>query len=335
MRNLKKILIWSTSLIAVCATLLLYLTFFRINVPKSDVRLNFNERTEFSKLFTKKDLVKNTWSLKLAAWAFKMRKRSIREGSYKIDRDFSNLDFLNKLTRGEQSPVKVCIGQQETKEELAKYLATKLRCTEEEWLKAFNDEEFLKNYGLNKYNVLSIFVPNTYQVYWNISIPKFFEKMQREFDKFWTQEKIEKARDAKLSPRGVMILASMVQKEIVRDAEASIVAGVFINRLRKKMRLQSDPTVFYARKNDHQPGDDYSCMRGAKSKFNTYRYWGLPVGPICIPSVKNINAVLNYAKHDFLYFVTSRDRSFHLFSQTYQQHKKNIIYTFTKRSWEK
>lgn len=311
-----------------------YFVFFKTNIKNHHTRLNFNGKHSYDTLWDvvrEKDLSINIFSLKVAAQFFKLRKKNIKQGSYKIDRDLSNFDFLNKLTKGEQDPVIITISQYETKEELAKYISSRLMLTEETLLQYFNDEQFLKRYGVDKMNVLNMFLANTYYVYWNISVQKFFDKMYNEFKNFWTPERLRKANDIGLTSNQVMILASIVQKEIIHPEEASIIAGVFINRLNKNMRLQSDPTTFYAQKYDPQPNDDYSFMRGARSKFNTYRYGGLPIGPICTPSLNVIDAVLNYDKHDFLFFVTAPDRSHHLFSQTFQGHRKNINFTFKKK----
>ena len=284
----------------------------------------------FLRNLNKNKIVKNPYSLKIVASLFKKRNRSLKCGSYKLDRDFSNIDFLNKITKGEQDPVQITIGYHETKEELVKYLCKHLLFSENDITKFLNNENFLDKYNVNSNTVLTLFLPNTYQMYWNITLENFFDRIYREFNVFWTKERRKKAKEINLTPNEVIILASIVDKEIVRQEEASAIAGVFINRLRKKMRLQSDPTTFYAKKYDPQENDGHSVMRGIKSKYNTYRYNGLPIGPICIPRLRTIDAVLNYEKHDFLFFVTAPDRSHHIFSQTYQGHLKNVNLTFRK-----
>lgn len=313
-----------------------YSIFFSPNTYASNKRFELTEKTSCEQLLKKikkEKIIKNSLSFKIASLFF--RKRFAKQGSYKIDENISNFKLLNKLTKGEQDPVDVTIGNFETINELAKYLDTHLLFSGKEFLDFCLDENFLKKYKVNKYTVITLFLPNTYQFYWNVSVKKFFERMVAEFNNFWTKEKKDKAQAIKLNPNEVIILASMVEKEIAKQDEASRIAGVFVNRLKKKMRLQSDPTIFYARKYDPQVGDNNTTMLGTKSKYSTYRYGGLPIGAICIPSLQTINAVLNYEKHDFLFFVTAPDRIHHLFSQTFAHHKKNIYYTFKKHKTTK
>ncbi|MDR2402291.1 MAG: endolytic transglycosylase MltG [Cytophagales bacterium] len=336
--NKKNILISLFSFVVLSFGVFFYFVFFQINIYSCDKRLNLGEETSyelFLKKLQKEEIVSNLSSLKIAMQVFRWRNRGVKQGSYKINKDFSNFEFLNKITRGEQDPLKITVRHYETKEELAEYLGRHLMFDEKDFLQLLNNEEFLKKYNVNKNNVLTLFIANTYQVYWNISLQKFFDRIDKEFKNFWTKEKSEKAQNLKLTPNEVIILASIVEKEIVRQEEASVIAGVFINRLAKKMRLQSDPTTFYARKYDSQKNDVSSCMRGAKSGYNTYRFAGLPIGPICIPSLRTIDAVLNYEKHDFLFFVTAPDRTHHLLTQTFQNHRKNINYTFKKHKISK
>ena len=332
--NRKTFLISFFFFLASISGALFYFAFFKTNIHSRDERLYLGEETSYE-LFLKKlrreKIIDNFTSFKIAARAFELRGRNIKQGSYKINKDFSNLEFLKKITRGEQDPLKITIGQYETKEELAEYLGKRFMFDKNDLLRLLNDEDFLKKYGVNKNSVLTLFLANTYQMYWNISLQKFFDRIYKEFKNFWTKEKLERAKEINLSPNEVVILASIVEKEIVRPEEASAIAGVFVNRLNKKMRLQSDPTTFYAMKYDPKKNDVYTCMRGAKSGYNTYRFSGLPIGPICIPSLKTIDAVLNYEKHDFLFFVTAPDRSHHLFAQTFHNHRKNINYTFKRK----
>lgn len=325
----KRILISGICSVVALGGIFIHFVFFSPNTRKAHGRLELKEKTSCGSLLKelkKKRIINNTLSFKIAASFF--RKRLAKQGSYKINENISNFELLNKLTRGEQDPIKITIGPFDTLEELAKYLDQRLLFSKKEFLDFCHDENLLKEYNVNENTVLTLFLSNTYQFYWNVPVEKFFDKMFSEFNTFWTKERLDKAKNMKFTPNEIIILASIVEKEIVRKEEASRVAGVFINRLKSKMRLQSCPTTFYARKYDPKDGDNDKIMRCAKSRYNTYRYGGLPIGPICIPSLQTIDAVLNYEKHDFLFFVTAPDRTHHLFAQTFDNHRKNIRYTF-------
>ncbi len=329
--KIKKFLLLGLISFAILGGIFIYFIFFSPNTNEGNERLEFSEKTSCKYLYKelkRKKIIKNSLSFKIAAFFF--RKRFAKQGSYKINENISNFKLLNKLTRGEQDPVKVTICQCETLLELAKYLDQHLLFSEEDFLDFCRDKNFFKKYNVNENTILTLFLPYTYQFYWNVSVEKFFHKISNEFNNFWTQERLDKAKAMGLTPTEVIVLASIIEKEIVKKEEAERIAGVFINRLKIKMRLQSDPTTFYARKYDPQDGDNDKIMRCAKSRYNTYRYGGLPIGPICIPSLKTIDAVLNYEKHNFLFFVTAPDKTHHLFAQTFENHRKNIRYTFKK-----
>ena len=168
-----------------------------------------------------------------------------------------------------------------------------------------------------------MFIPNTYQFYWNTSAEKFIERMAEEFKSFWTQDRLQKANDLGFKQSEVITLASIVEQETQKDDEKARVAGVYINRLNKGIKLQADPTVIYAI-------GDFSIRRVLyshleyDSPYNTYKYVGLPPGPICIPSITSIDAVLNYEEHSYLYFCAREDFSgYHNFARTLAQHNAN------------
>jgi UPF0755 protein len=232
----------------------------------------------------------------------------------------NNEDMLRMLIAGRQEPIKLTFNNIRTREQLAEKISSQIEASESDLRRILADEMFLSSLGYNKENVMSIFIPNTYEFYWNTSAEQFIQRMSREFTKFWSTEKKEKSAAIGLSPIEIIILASLVDEETDKADEEPRIAGVYINRLNKHILLQADPTVRYAL-------GDFTISRILKkhleieSPYNTYIHAGLPPGPISIPSIAAINAVLNYEKHSYLYFCASDDFSgYHHFSKTIEQH---------------
>ena len=187
-------------------------------------------------------------------------------------------------------------------------------------MELLNDDEILKEFGFDKRTIMSMFMPNTYQFYWNTTALAFLIKMHEIYSDFWNEERLGKAKAINMSQQEVSVLASIVEQELANYDEAQRIAGVYINRLKNGMLLQADPTLKFA-------VGDWSIRRvldrhkEIDSPYNTYKYAGLPPGPICIPSVKAIEAVLNYEKHDYMFFCARPDYSgYHNFSKTSAQH---------------
>ncbi|MBT7695589.1 MAG: endolytic transglycosylase MltG, partial [Cryomorphaceae bacterium] len=186
----------------------------------------------------------------------------------------------------------------------------------------------------NKENILSIFVPNSYEVFWDIEPDQFRDKMFLEYEKFWNKSRTEKAKNLGLTKKEVIALASIVQKESVKVDERPIIAGVYVNRLNTRMRLQADPTVIYSIKDYYKNFDTiirrvlYRDLR-LNSRYNTYKINGLPPGPISMPDITSIDAVLNYKKHEYIFFVADPyNRGYHLFARNLSEHNRNKkVYT--------
>ncbi len=249
--------------------------------------------------------------------------RRIMPGVYQLQPNMSNRQAIRLLRTGTQTPVKIVLHHAATKEALAEELTRNLETNSEELLKLLNDRIFLRQYGLNPENVLTMFIPNTYEVYWTISAQGLFERMHQEHQRFWNQERCQQAQAMNLSPTEISIIASIVQKETNKLDEAPLIAGVYLNRLKKGMGLDSCPTLLHAL-------GDPSIRRLLKkhksidSPYNTYKYKGLPPGPICLPSMAMIDSVLKFATHDYFYFSAKEDFSgYHYFSHAYEQHLKN------------
>ena len=249
-------------------------------------------------------------------------------GRFLLDIGMNNNDMINRL-RIENTPFKVTFNNQKTVQHFAAFMGTKIEADSTAIMQAFLDSDFLKKQGFTTENVFSICIPNTYEFYWNTSAKQFRDRMLLEYNRFWTPERESARKSMKLERTEVMSLAAIVQLESYRKVERPTVAGVYLNRLRKRMRLQADPTVIYAikRKADNFDLDIrrvlYADLK-IKSPYNTYRNRGIPPGPITMPDVNSIDAVLFPKKHRFLYFVADPDRTgYHLFATNLSQHNKN------------
>ncbi len=247
-------------------------------------------------------------------------KDHIHPGHYVVSKGMSNNEIIRMLMAGRQMPVKVTFNNLRTRDQLAEKISTEIEATKADILHLLSDEQFLSQYGFSCDNVMVVFIPNTYQIYWNSSAEQFFLRMYKEYTKFWTDERKKKAEAAGLTPIQVSILASIVDEETEKKSEEPAIAGVYINRLDKHMLLQADPTVRYAL-------GDFTIKRILKkhleiqSPYNTYIHPGLPPGPINIPSIESIEAVLNFEKSGYLYFCAKEDFSgYHHFSKTMEQH---------------
>lgn len=248
---------------------------------------------------------------------------NVRPGAYLIKGNSNNKEVIWMLRAGRQTPVKLTFNNIRTKEELAQKLAARIEPTEEALLAILNNEDSAKAYGFNQYTFVSMFIPNTYEMYWNISAEAFFKRMLKEYEAFWTEERRAKAAAMGLTPEEVAVLASITEAETKKNDEMPRVAGVYINRLNQKWKLQADPTVVFA-------VGDFTIKRvrqghiATDSPYNTYMYEGLPPGPINIPSIPALDAVLNYEKHDYMFFVAREDFSgYHTFAADYNTHLKN------------
>jgi UPF0755 protein len=208
------------------------------------------------------------------------------------------------------------------KEDLAGKLSFQIEADSLDFIKCWNDREFLKSLNTTPDRVFMIFIPNTYEFWWTTDAYEFTRRMYKEFDAFWNDERKHKARSLGLSVNEVIILASIVEKETQKNDEKPSIAGVYLNRLRKNWPLQADPTVVYA-VGDFEMKRVLTVHTQIESPYNTYRYRGLPPGPIYMPSIASIDAVLNYKKHDYMFFCAKADMSgYHAFSRTLAEHNR-------------
>ena len=231
--------------------------------------------------------------------------------------------IMRKIRSGIQSPVQVVIPIVHTLGDLSSKLSSMLMPDSTQFYTTFLSPEILQELGTDSANIISYFIPNTYEIYWNTTPKKFILRMKREHDVFWNEAKRNKAASMNLTIREVYTLASIVQQESGNAQERPIIAGMYLNRLQKRMMLQADPTVKFALQ-QFALQRLYHKHLEVESPYNTYKQIGLPIGPICIPSLNAIESVLNYTKHSYLYMCAKEDFSgTHNFSTTYREHQQN------------
>ncbi|MCF0193182.1 MAG: endolytic transglycosylase MltG [Prevotella sp.] len=250
-------------------------------------------------------------------------KDKVRPGMYILKDGTSAFSFIRKLHNGQQDAIMLTIPSVRTLPDLARKLDRKLAADSAEYMKAFTDSAKIAALGYTKETLPALFIPNTYDFYWTETPVKLLERMVKEHDKFWNADRTSKAKALGMTPNEVTTLASIVDSETNIESDKPIVAGVYLNRLNIGMNLQADPTVKFA-------VGDFTLRRilfkhlAIDSPYNTYKYAGLPPGPICIPSISGIDAVLNAPKHEYIYFCASpKFDGTHIFAKTSEEHMKN------------
>lgn len=248
---------------------------------------------------------------------------NLKTGRYAIKPEMNIREAINTLKSGIQTPVKLTFNNIRLKNDLAKRLSAQLMMKETDLQNTLNDQSVATKYGFTPETFVAMFIPNTYEIYWDIKPDALFDRMDKEYKKFWTPDRLQKAENLNLTPIEVTILASIVEEECFFADEYPVVAGLYLNRLKRGQRLQADPTVKFA-------VGDFSLKRilnkhlEIDSPYNTYQNVGLPPGPIRLPSIKGIDAVLNPAKHDYLYMCAKEDFSGrHNFAVTHAEHERN------------
>ncbi len=246
----------------------------------------------------------------------------INAGRYRLEAGMSHNDFVNLIRSGTQMPVKVVFTRQRTLERLASVISKQIEPDSSALMALFNNEDFIRKTGWEPRNLMALFIPNTYDLYWNSSPGRFYERMQKEYDRFWTNDRRNKAGKLGLTPIEVSTLASIIVEETNKAVELPIMASVYLNRMRKGYRLQACPTIKYA-KNDFTMQRILTEDLTFPSPYNTYLHYGLPPGPITIPSIIAIDAVLNPDDQGYLYFAAKEDFSgYHYFSKTLAEHNR-------------
>ena len=253
--------------------------------------------------------------------------RSEKSGRFSLKKGMNSNEIVNSLRLN--VPVNLAFNNQERLENFAGRVGSQIEADSLSLLNAFRDSKFLQENGFTEENVLSMFIPNSYEFFWNTSATKFRDRMAKEYRKFWTEARLEKAKQLNLTPIQVSVLASIVHKETVKRDERPKVAGVYLNRLQRGIKLEADPTVIYAVK--LKSGDFNQVIKRVLNKdlvtdspYNTYMYQGLPPGAIAMPDITALDAVLNPEKHNYIYFCASvTNFGYHEFAVTPAQHEAN------------
>jgi len=248
---------------------------------------------------------------------------AVKPGLYKVEPKMNNLDLVRLLRSGNQVPVQVTFNTIRTQEELAEKITARLEVPKEQVLALLQDKAYIRKFGFEEETILSMFIPNTYELWWNTSAEGLIDRMHTEYQNFWTEERKQKAESLGLSQQEVSTLASIVQAESQKVDERARIAGVYLNRLRMGMALQADPTLVFA-VGDFSLRRILNSHKAIDSPYNTYKYTGLPPGPINLPDMNSLDAVLNAERHEFLYFCAKEDFSgYHSFAVNYAEHLQN------------
>jgi len=306
-------------------TLFLWMIVLRQNVRADEpVRIYVPTGSDFNALT---DTIESTGVLRsrgsfVLTSRLKSFGRSVKPGSYTLNPGMSNNAMVNMLRSGQQSPVNVTFNNIRTLEELAGRIGGQIEADSADISAFFADETNYMDDGFDRRTLISVFIPDTYQLYWSVDARGFYRRMLKEYRDYWTAERKALAEEKGLTPVEVSVLASIVDEEVSKADEKPRIAGVYLNRLRVGMPLQADPTVKFA-------VNDFSLRRvlnrhlEVDSPYNTYKYAGLPPGPIRCPSRSGLESVLNPEKHEYLFFVAKFDGSgYHHFSRTLAEHNR-------------
>lgn len=320
-------------LIASCALIGAVTAFFFGRWYNDNRRPNFTEKYV---LFVRPETSVQTVIDSLVSGAGAQRPRSLercfeeenlaacmKPGRYVIEPSFTSIYVARMLTHGWQTPGNMTLsGTIRTKARLAQKIAAQMMADSASIAQALGSAEFLQPYGFTPENVFAMILPDTYQMYWTASVRDIFDRLKKEYDTFWTPERLDKAKAQKLNQMQVSVLASIVSGETLKSFEYPRIAGVYLNRYRKGMRLQADPTVAFCF--NYEPDRILKKHLKVDSPYNTYKYAGLPPAPINVPPKTCLEAVLSPENHKYLYFCASPDfDGTHRFAVTYSEHQKN------------
>lgn len=254
--------------------------------------------------------------------------QNVKAGKYRIRKGMNNNELINSL-RVSNVPVKVAFNNQETLADLAGRISDQIEADSLSLLHAFTDTEFLSSRDMDLETSLALYVPNSYEFFWNTDAEAFRSRMVKEYERFWSNTRKQKAKALGMTPNEVVTLASIVHKETAKIDERPKVAGLYLNRLQKGMLLQADPTVIYAIKKETGNYDTiikrvlYKDLE-VDSPYNTYKNPGLPPGPITMPDISAVDGVLNPVKHNYYYMVANVENfGYHMFASSLSQHNRN------------
>ena len=253
---------------------------------------------------------------------------NIKAGRFLITKGMTNNDIVNSI-RSRNLPIKLAFNNQHTLSDLAARISSQIEADSTALISAFTDKEFLKSHGFTKANALGMYLPNSYEFFWNTSATTFRNRMLKEYNRFWNANRLEKAKTIGLTPHEVMALAAIVHEESKQASEQPRIAGVYINRLKNTWPLQADPTLKFAAYQLPKYKNTIikrvlNVHKTINSPYNTYKYKGLPPGLIAMPDLTAIEAVLNYERHSYFYFAAdAKNPGFHQFAKTLKGHNQN------------
>jgi len=326
-----KVLLWiliPIILMAGAASWFLYGIVFKPNVWTNDgqsVAINIPTGSDFEKvksLLYEKGLVVHRKNFEW--WAEKMKyPELVKPGHFLISDGMNNKELVDLLRAGKQVPVKVVFNNQRDIYQLAGRVSQQIEADSASIVALLTNQNTLDKYGLTRETISCLFIPNTYEFYWNTDANGFVTKMAEEYNKFWNESRKVKAAAMNMTTTEVVTLASIVEKETNKNDEKPMIAAVYVNRLDAGWLLQADPTLVYAI-NDKNLRRVLNVHKEIDSPYNTYKHTGLPPGPICIPSIASIDAVLNHSDENYLFFCANDDLSgYHVFARTNAQHNRN------------
>ncbi len=302
-----------------------YFKYYGPNVTDNQQYLYIKTGSDFTdvlKTIEQKEIVKDTSAFMQVAYSEHYENR-VKPGKYRLHKGMGNKKLIRILALGEQEQVKLSFQNVRLKETFAGMIGKKLEADSSSIIRLLDSAAYLKPFGFTPDNVYVMFMPNSYQMYWNGPAEKFFTRMNDEYQKFWTSERKDEAKKIGLTPIQTSILASIVDAEALYDNEMPAIAGLYMNRLNRGMKLEADPTLIFALK-------DFTIKRVLNkykifnSPYNTYLNTGLPPGPIMMPSVNAVKAVLNYQKHNYIYMCAKEDFSgYHNFATNMADHLVN------------
>jgi UPF0755 protein len=325
---MKKIIVILFIIVLICGTAAaacLYVVFYKANTENSrPYQLTIMQNTdkqEIIRILEQDNIIQNAQSFRFAAQLLRFNKA--KSGKYIIHSGENNLALIRMLRKGQHYPVTFTFNNIRTQAQFVEKVGNRFLFLPETLDSLLNDTAYMTQFGVNQDTKLTIFIPNSYELYYDITADEFIQKMYAEYQKFWTPQRRKQAQNINLSLAEVSILASIVEEENFNNREKAIIAGLYINRLRKNMLLQADPTVKYA-------AGDVTLKRilwqhtQIHSPYNTYLHLGLPPGPIRLPDISSMDSVLQYRQHDYMYMCAKEDFSgAHNFAVTFAEHERN------------
>lgn len=328
---LKKIL-WGILAIGIIGSAFGYYKYQKIMSPNVPEKLenniaiiptnsSFNDVVEI--LYNNNQII-DTVSFREVSEMMNYKKSIMRSGRYKITPSWSNRSLISHLRAGEQEIVNLVLTHGWLLEDVAGKASGFIESDSTDLINLFQNEDYITKFGYSTETLMSLFVPNTYEFYWNSNEKDFFERMIKEHKRFWnSNNRLTKAKKIGLTPEEVYTLASIVEREISKDEEKKRVAGLYLNRIKIGMKLDADPTAKFATRDFKATRILYKHIR-FESPYNTYLHRGLPPGPISMASIKSIDAILNSEEHNFYYMCVDPDNpGYHLFAETITEHNKN------------